>query len=41
MWIFSSLGFFGLFFAYMLRRNEQGPNAHGLEYGTKYNKRPV
>lgn len=29
--IFSSLGFFGLFFAFMLRRNEKGPNAHGLE----------
>jgi MFS family permease len=41
MWIFSSLGFFGLFFAYMLRRNEKGPNAHGLEYGTQYNKKPV
>jgi len=40
MWIFSSLGFFGLFFAFMLRRNEKGPNAHGLEYGTQYNKRP-
>ncbi|HYK89603.1 MAG TPA: MFS transporter [Acidobacteriota bacterium] len=31
MWIFSSLGFFGLFFAFMLRRNETGPSAHGLE----------
>ncbi|MFH0990969.1 MAG: MFS transporter [bacterium] len=31
MWIFSSLGFFGLFFACWLRRNETGPNAHGLE----------
>ena len=40
MWIFSSLGFFGLFFAFMLRRNEVGPHAHGLEYGTHYNKRP-
>ena len=40
MWIFSSLGFFGLFFAFMLRRNEMGVNAHGLEFGTKYNKRP-
>ena len=40
MWIFSSLGFFGLFFAFMLRRNEKGPNAHGLEYGTQYNKKP-
>jgi MFS family permease len=40
MWIFSSLGFFGLFFAFMLRRNERGPYAHGLEYGTRFNKRP-
>jgi MFS family permease len=31
MWIFSSLGFFGLFFAYLLHRSETGPNAHGLE----------
>jgi MFS family permease len=31
MWIFSTLGFLGLFFAIMLRRNEVGPNAHGLE----------
>jgi MFS family permease len=31
MWIFSSLGFFGLLFAYLLRRNESGPHAHGLE----------
>ncbi|MFZ4592365.1 MAG: DUF805 domain-containing protein, partial [Ignavibacteria bacterium] len=31
MWIFSILGFLGLFFAFMLRRNEMGPNAHGLE----------
>jgi hypothetical protein len=31
MWIFSSLGFFGLLFAFLLRRNETGPNAHGLE----------
>jgi hypothetical protein len=28
MWIFSSLGFFALFFAFMLRRSEGGPNAH-------------
>jgi MFS family permease len=27
MWIFSSLGFFALFFAFMLRRSEGGPNA--------------
>jgi len=33
MWIFSSLGFFGLLFAFMLRRSENGPNGHGLERG--------
>lgn len=31
MWIFSSLGFFGFLFAYLLRRRETGPHAHGLE----------
>ena len=31
MWIFSCLGFFGLFFAFLLRRRETGPDAHGLE----------
>jgi MFS family permease len=31
MWIFSSLGFFGFLFAFLLRRSETGPNAHGLE----------
>jgi MFS family permease len=31
MWIFSTLGFFGLFFAFLLRKNETGPHAHGLE----------
>ena len=31
MWIFSSLGFFGLLFAYLLHRKETGPKAHGLE----------
>jgi MFS family permease len=31
MWVFSSLGFFGLLFAYLLHRNETGPNAHDLE----------
>ena len=31
MWIFSILGFLALFFAFMLRRVETGPNAHGLE----------
>jgi len=34
MWIFSSLGFFGLLFAYLLRRSELGPNGHGLEKGS-------
>jgi len=33
MWIFSSLGFFGLLFAYLLRQSEIGPNGHGLETG--------
>ncbi len=31
MWMFSSLGIFGLIFAYLLHRNESGPGAHGLE----------
>lgn len=31
MWIFSSLGFFGLFFAFLLRKQETGPQGHGLE----------
>jgi MFS family permease len=31
MWIFSILGILGFFFAWMLRRAETGPNAHGLE----------
>jgi MFS family permease len=31
MWIFSISGFLGFFFAWMLRRSETGPNAHGLE----------
>ncbi|MDZ7290181.1 MAG: MFS transporter [candidate division KSB1 bacterium] len=31
MWIFSILGFCGLLFAYLLRRSETGPKAHGLE----------
>jgi MFS family permease len=41
MWIFSTLGFFGLFFAFLLRRNEMGPHKFGLEFGTHYNKRPA
>jgi MFS family permease len=31
MWMFSCLGFFGLLFAFLLRRRETGPQAHGLE----------
>ena len=31
MWIFSILGFLGFFFAWLLRRTETGPDAHGLE----------
>ncbi len=33
MWIFSSLGFFGLLFAFLLRRSELGTHGHGLEKG--------
>ena len=33
MWIFSSLGFFGLIFAFLLRRSELGSHGHGLEKG--------
>jgi MFS family permease len=35
MWIFSTLGFLGLLFAFLLRKSELGPNAHGLEQGMK------
>jgi hypothetical protein len=31
MWMFSILGFFGLLFAFLLRKSETGPGAHGLE----------
>jgi MFS family permease len=31
MWIFSTLGFLGLLFAFLLRRRETGPMGHGLE----------
>ena len=31
MWLFSSLGFFGLLFAWLLHRRETGPKGHGLE----------
>ena len=38
MWIFSSLGFFGLLFAFMLRRSELGIHGHGLEKGISKTK---
>ena len=31
MWIFTILGFAGLIFSYLLRKNELGPKGHGLE----------
>ena len=31
MWIFSILGFLGVFFAFLLRQRETGPQGHGLE----------
>ena len=31
MWVFSGLGFAAVFFSWLLRRNETGPDAHGLE----------
>ena len=34
MWILSILGIVGFIFAYLLRKNELGPNGHGLERGT-------
>jgi len=35
MWILSILGIIGFVFAYLLRREEKGPNGHGLEVGMK------
>jgi MFS family permease len=31
MWIFSTLGFLGVTFSFLLRRRETGPHGHGLE----------
>lgn len=31
MWMFSILGFLGVFFAFLLRQRETGPHGHGLE----------
>ncbi len=38
MLIFSVLGFFGLAFAFLLKRSESGPNAHGLETITTHHQ---
>ena len=38
MWIFSILGFLGLLFAFLLRKNEMGKKGHGLEQGMQRNK---
>jgi len=38
MWIFSSLGFFGLLFAFLLRRSELSIHGHGLEKGVSKTK---
>jgi|GEM_PF-115606 len=38
MWIFSTLGFLGLFFAFMLRMSER-KKPHGLEYGSIHKKK--
>ncbi len=37
MWIFSILGFLGLFFSFLLRQRELGPHGHGLETITTKN----
>ncbi len=39
MWIFSILGFLGLFFAYMLRRTENKKSGQTLEMGSIHKKR--
>ena len=36
MWILSILGIIGFVFAYLLRKNETGPDNHGLEYPKGY-----
>jgi MFS family permease len=38
MWIFSTLGFLGLTFAFLLRQRELGPHGHGLETITTASK---
>lgn len=41
MWMFSSLGLLAMFFAFMLRRAETGPNARGLETITTKTSAPA
>ena len=41
MWIFSSLGFFGLVFAFLLRKEETGPRGHGLELSMAERKKAL
>jgi len=41
MWIFSALGFFGLFFAFLLRKEETGPRGHGLELSMTERKKAL
>lgn len=38
MWIFSSLGLFGLLFAFLLRISEKRSTGHGLEFGSIHRK---
>jgi MFS family permease len=38
MWIFSTLGFLGVLFAFLLRQRELGPHGHGLETITTASK---
>jgi MFS family permease len=38
MWIFSTLGFLGMLFSWLLRKRETGPDAHGLETITTHSK---
>jgi MFS family permease len=40
LWIFTSLGFIGFLFAWLLRREETGPRAHGLETITARSSAP-
>jgi len=40
MWIFAALGFAGFLFAWLLRRQEMGPDGHGLETITTRSRQP-